>query len=115
MISSCCRSQWSYFLNKLSDNKFKRLFQMSKGCFKSLCEQIIEVVGIDEFKSEDYVQELYNSFPKPKNNMRGSFGRTHTLICGEIKLAITSRILARSSYLDLMCNTQICALAKYLA
>ena len=80
---------------------------MSKGCFKSLCEKIIEAVGIDEFKSADYVQELYNSFPKPKNNVKGSFDRTYTLIWGEIKLTITLRILARSSYLDLMIQYEI--------
>ena len=73
IISSPSRTQWSHILNKLPDHKFKRMYRMSKLCFKSLSEHIIAAVGIDEFKSEDYVQELYNSFPKPTFHLFGHF------------------------------------------
>ena len=80
---------------------------MSKGCFKLLFDKIIEGVGIDEFKSEDCIQDFYNKISKTTNNIKGSPGRCHTLICGEIKLAITLRMLVRSSYLDLMLQYDI--------
>lgn len=80
---------------------------MSKGCFNLLCEKIIEAVSIDKFKSEDYIQQFYNSISKAIKNVKGSPGRCHTLICGEIKWAITLRVLAGSSYIDLMLQHDI--------
>ena len=80
---------------------------MSKGYFKLLCEKIIGAVGIDELKSEEYIQELHDKISKTNINGKGSPGRCHSLICGEIKLAITLRMLAGSSYLDLMLQHDI--------
>jgi hypothetical protein len=79
------------------------MFRMSKQCFNSLCSNIEALVGEDVFKSERYLQmveaEGYSSergriFQLHKNYL-GAF------ICGEIKLAITLRLLAGGSYLDL--------------
>ena len=54
-----------------------------------------------------YIQELYEKISKTNINGKGSRGRCHSLICGEIKLALTLRMLAGSSYLDIMLQHDI--------
>eukprot|EP00956_Cyclotella_meneghiniana_P038219 scaffold150376_cov62-Cyclotella_meneghiniana.AAC.3 len=95
------RRSWWRFRNSMSSNRFKRYFRMSKECFELLCEKIIENEGDDVFKSEDYLNEqLYNG-GRESNLMRAHQETTGGFICGEIKLALTLRLLAGGSYLDL--------------
>ncbi len=97
------RLAWSKFSNSLSDKQFRRMFRMPRDCFDLLCSRIIKAVGESEFKSETYLEMLEHA---PGTTMMGRVYCMHKqyyggLICGEIKLAITLRLMAGGSYLDL--------------
>lgn len=68
---------------------------MTKGCFEELCYSIKEAVGEDSFKSEDYLITNRNKCVKAHTITCGGY------ICGEVKLAITLRMLSGASYLDI--------------
>ncbi|GFH49993.1 hypothetical protein CTEN210_06469 [Chaetoceros tenuissimus] len=81
---------------------------MSKGCFKELCKKIKHAVGEEDFKSEEYIRSLHyfddgesilNS--KKRRMFYANSFTTGGYICGEVKLAITLRLLAGGSYLDI--------------
>lgn len=78
-------------------------FRMSRPCFNLLCAKIEEVVGEKEFKSEAYLERLRseghsNKVASMYNNSINSSGG---YIPGEVKVAMTIRILAGASYLDM--------------
>ena len=99
------RKSWSRFQYNMTDRQFRRYFRMSRECFHYLCEKIKENVGESEFKSESYLQKLGSgvekSSPQYQNFMKGHEDSTGGFISGEIKLALTLRLLAGGSYLDL--------------
>ena len=74
-----------------------------------LCTKIKINVGEGAFKSEEYLRELLTTLRPPNSvaeaQMRKIFQAhsvtTGGIICGEIKLAVTLRMLAGGSYLDL--------------
>ena len=79
---------------------------MNRRTFLNLCNVIESNVGVDEFKSERYLDSLEN-----QNSMIGSISRAHVatssgFVSGEVKVAITLRILAGGAYLDLFCHIQ---------
>lgn len=78
---------------------------MSRECFRHLCSRIEENVGESKFKSEQYLRNLkQSSDPRDKQirkMMKSHEKSTGGFISGEVKLAITLRILAGGSYLDL--------------
>ena len=75
---------------------------MSKGLFRLLCDEIVGLVGISEFKSEEYLNEMMNSDdPRRRRMMVANEATTGGFICGEIKLATTVRILGGCSPLDM--------------
>jgi hypothetical protein len=98
------RRRWDEFQEKLTDKQFRRYFRMDKECFKLLCERITDTVGQHEFKSEQYLDNLRNGVIGHKyleamdHAHRKSTGG---FISGEIKLALTLRLLAGGSYMDL--------------
>jgi hypothetical protein len=99
------RKRWSEFEVKLTDRQFRRYFRMSKECFHLLAERIETNVGEETFKSESYLDDLMHS-KSPKDiavikMMKAHEGSTGGFISGEVKLALTLRILAGGSYLDL--------------
>jgi hypothetical protein len=99
------RKSWSEFEGKLTDRQFRRNFRMSKECFLLLAERIETNVGEETFKSESYLDDLMHS-KSPKDiavikMMKAHEGSTGGFISGEVKLALTLRILAGGSYLDL--------------
>ena len=73
---------------------------MEKLCFQLLCDKIIKAGGKEEFKSESYIDRRrsrnvrFNSILSAQEKTSGGF------ICGEVRLALTLRLLAGSSYLD---------------
>jgi len=76
---------------------------MSRECFSCLCHTIESNVGAEDFKSESFLELLAS---EGRTTMRGRIYDIHNrycgqLICGEIKLAITIRLMAGGSYLDL--------------
>lgn len=98
------RKTWSDFQTKLTDRQFRRYFRMSRECFDELSRKIVLNVGEDVFKSEEYLCELLEV--DDRKCVTASLARAHALstggfISGEIKLALTLRLLAGGSYLDL--------------
>ena len=97
------RTTWKKEMKRFSDRMFYRLFRMHKPCFSRLCNKIESVVGRKEFKSEEYIEELKE---QGHTTREGSMYQAHVksngdYIPGEVKVAITLRILAGASYLDM--------------
>ena len=97
------RKSWSEFRNDLTDTQFRRYFRMSKEMFRQLCHQIIDVIGEEEFKSEDFINEKINSvrFGSQDNIFVAHAQSTGGIISGEVKVALTLRILGGGTYLDM--------------
>ena len=93
------RMTWSVFSAKLSDEKFRRMYRMTRECFQQLCLKIETAVGKEEFRSEDYLK-VRDNYPDQKLYYANK-KRFDGYISGEVKLAITLRLLAGASYLDL--------------
>ena len=71
---------------------------MDRKCFSLLCERIISSVGEKEIKSEPYI----DAFLKGKDKMYdANVCTTGGYIAGEVKLAVTLRLLAGGDALDL--------------
>ena len=79
----------------LPDAVFKRMFRMNKASFGNLCSRICLAVGEETFLSESHLAT--RSQPRTQEATQTVGG----VVCGEIKVALTLRILAGSSYLDL--------------
>ena len=103
----CQRKSWEAFSADLTERQFRRYFRMSRECFDLLCRAIKRNVGEGAFKSEEFLRELQFRRPNSVSEARmmglvqGHSVYTGGIICGEVKLAITLRILAGGSYLDL--------------
>ena len=85
---------WNCFVERTSLIYFYRIFRMNSRVFSILCEYV--EIGVDVFKSEHKHYIIYND--KNTTSATKFYGG---LMCGELKLAITLRLLAGSSYLDL--------------
>lgn len=97
------RIRWSEFQNLLSGKQFRRYFRMEKLCFKKLCKDIERAVGEEVFLSEKFLREeihqkKYIDLKKMNDAHKDSTGG---FISGEVRLAITLRLLSGASYLDL--------------
>ena len=99
------RKSWATFQSNLTDRQFRRYFRMPRECFDLLCEKIEAIVGEREFKSENYLQLLREGYKdndlRTTNIMLAHEKTTGGFISGEVKLALTLRLLAGGSYLDL--------------
>jgi hypothetical protein len=73
------------------------MFRMKKECFNQLCQRIIAAVGERNFKSKHYIDTVLKSTSIYVAHQSTSGG----YISGEVKLALTLRMLAGGSYLDL--------------
>jgi DDE superfamily endonuclease len=87
-----CRPTWEGFSSRLSSLHFRRMFRMTLEAFNDLCKRISRKVGDDVFRSEEFLLE----------NEQGVVDRMIPFIPGEIKVAISIRMLAGGSYLDLV-------------
>ena len=102
------RQEWSWFVHYMSHRVFRRYFRMSKDCFSTLCSRIETNVGEHQFRSEEYIDRLYDGdygnsrsmilFTNLAHAARKSIG---DFISGEVKLAMALRILAGGTYMDL--------------
>ena len=99
------RKKWSQFARKCTQRQFRRYFRMSKIYFQLLCDKIEDIVGADVFKSEFYLNEMLKSPLIAKNCGRNIFvahdSSTGGVISGEVKLALTLRILGGATYMDM--------------
>ena len=98
------RKLWSRTAAKLSDRQFRRYFRMSKAYFQLLCDQIEDIIGPSTFKSELYLNKLMKVPIIPngaRNIIAAHESSTGGMICGEVKLALTLRVLGGGSYMDM--------------
>ena len=98
------RKSWQRFAGRLTDRQFRRYFRMSKICFQVLCDEIEDLVGVDEFKSETYLNRLRRTqqYPNGSRNIIIAHDRsTGGMLSGEVKLALTLRLLGGGTYLDM--------------
>jgi hypothetical protein len=87
------RPTWMGFCNRVSDTHFRRQFRMSREVFNNLCSLLCVAAGEGTFRPENSVISTHNAA-----SLEGRGG----LIPGEIKTALSIRLLAGGSYLDLM-------------
>lgn len=87
------RPTWTAFCNRVSDSHFRRQFRMTRNTFTNLCSILCSAVGESTFCPESSILSTRNSA-----SLEGRGG----LIPGEVKAAISIRLLAGGSYLDLM-------------
>jgi hypothetical protein len=91
------RKTWTEFCETIDDTMFRRMFRMSKDSFERLCKIVCDVVGENTFRPEAFLETgTYLTCLQAANDYNGGF------ISGELKIALTIRMLAGASYLDLM-------------
>ena len=95
------RVSWNGFISTLTDGQFRRMFRMSKNCFSSMVSTIEEKVGRENFKSDEFLNSIEKNGSSFHRMAHVHKITTGGFICGEIKMAITLRMLAGGSYLDL--------------
>ena len=98
------RQSWQTFQSRLSDRQFRRYFRTSRECFQHLCDKIEGNVGRLKFKSEQYLRDL--RVGRISEGKKGLMDDAHLkstggFISGEVKLALTLRLMAGGSYMDL--------------
>ena len=86
----------------MTDCQFCQYFGMSKYIFQLLCNQIEDIFGRDEFKSEDFLDEIMNcDNPCHRRMLIANECTSGGFICGEINLAMALCILGGGSPLDM--------------
>lgn len=86
------RPTWIGFCNHVSDRHFRRQFRMNRNAFTNMCTKFITAVGESTFRPKNIVLSTRNA---------ASLQSRGGLIPGEIKAALSIRVLAGGSYLDL--------------
>ena len=81
----------------MGDYQFRRMFRMTRECFTLLCHTIIGAIGESAFKSQQYIDAFLCGTYIYDANVLATGG----YISGEVKLAITVRLLAGGDALDL--------------
>ena len=106
----CCRKEkrvkWSEINQHISNRHFRRMFCMDRELFKLLYRKIISHTGDRKFKSEEYIDAFLDIPYDVYNSREIIMHRVHAetsggYICGEVKLAITLRLLAGGNSLHL--------------
>jgi len=97
------RIEFSTLSQRLKDDQFHLMFRMDRECFQQLCSIILKKVGEKNFKPESYLHRLDSDSSREGNIYRAHKKTSGGYISGEIKVAITLRILAGASYLDVGC------------
>jgi hypothetical protein len=102
------QKKWSLFSKRLTERQFLRYFRMSKALFQKLCDKIEGIVGPAVFKREFYLDEIFShQLPNSDHSHQWTnilLAHDHStggFISGEVKVAITLRILRGGPYLDL--------------
>ena len=84
---------------RISDVKFRRMIQISRGCFKLICQRIKDSLGEHTLKSEAYI----SVFLKDKDKMYDTYVYTNGgYSSDEVTLAITLCLLEGGDSLDLV-------------
>ena len=56
------RKSWAAFKDWLTERQFRHYFRMSKKLFQQFIDDVSTAVGADEFKSEEYLQNINETF-----------------------------------------------------
>jgi hypothetical protein len=102
--------------NRLSPRQFTRYFRMSRQCFFKLCDVIRERVGENVFKSESHLDNLSSGVvgtPHERQMHHAQKQVSGGFICGEIKVALSLRMISGGSYLDLSLLFDISCTSSY--
>lgn len=86
------RPTWTTFSYSISETHFRRQFRMSRSAFSHLCTLLSAAASEASFRPEHSLLSTRNA---------ASLQRRGGLISGEVKAAISLRLLAGGSYLDL--------------
>ena len=95
------RLSWSTFQSGLTETQFRRMYRMKRGTFHKLCHLIESEIGVGQFKSEAYLISMENDNSAHGRMAFANLASTSGFVSGEVKLAITLRMLAGGSYLDI--------------
>jgi hypothetical protein len=87
------RVLWTHFCDGVAPTHFRRMFRMKREAFTLLCKAVCEKIGEETFKSEAYLLLYY-----PQSQQEDIVPK----ISGEVKVAVSVRMLAGGSYLDLV-------------
>jgi hypothetical protein len=93
------RPNWEVFSSKITALHFRRMFRMTLDAFTILCKRICTKVGEERFRSEAFIAEQEQRLEQQRLE---DVERKIPPIAGEIKVAISIRMLAGGSYLDLV-------------
>ena len=78
---------------------------MSIECYNHLCSVIISNIGEDQFKSEKYINEFYQKIYQSDDRAyimyKAHMNTSRGYILGEVKVALSIRMLAGGSLLGL--------------
>ena len=91
------RVKWDEISSRMGDYQFRRMFRMTRECFTLLCFSIIGAIGESQFKPQHYIDAFLSGTSVYDANVLATGG----YISGEVKLAITIRLLASGDALDL--------------
>ena len=83
------RTSWEEFMDKISTGHFRRMFCMSQDAFDLLCKDVCKKIGEQVFLPAAEIKSSNSE-------------RTISRVYGEVKVAITLRMMAGGSYLDLV-------------
>ena len=106
------RKTWGEEEKRYSPRMFFRLFRMKRSTFQQLALKIEKHHGEENFKSEAYLlklKSLGNATAKSRMYNATRSCNTGDYISGERKLAITLRLMAGASYLDMYLWSNISA------
>ena len=97
------RRTWDKEEKRFSRKMFFRLFRMKRSTFQKLCHRIECNVGDESFKSESYISKLKREGNVTEKGRIMNAARTNTgeYISGEWKVAMSLRLMAGATYLDM--------------
>lgn len=101
------RCNWETWSAQISDTIFRRMFRMPRDSFNKLCGLIENAVGETVFQSESYLASRVLPTTSAAMESIGGF------VSGQFKMAVTLRLLAGASYLDLLQQYNISTAAVY--
>ena len=101
---------WSDILETLPDAIFRRMFRMDKITVSSICYKIQEKIGVSTFNPECYFKLMEDQVDENSEKVKRI---NNHFLSGEIKVALTIRLLSGASYLDLLLSYNVAVSTIY--
>lgn len=112
----CQRDSWSVFQRRLNDVQFCWYFCMEREFFANVCECIRTNVGNHNFKSESYLDGFVAGCimqGHPSNILHEHEQKAGGFVSGEVKLALTLKLLVCGLYMNLALMFGVCSSIAY--